>query len=220
MDRGRRQDRDRRSGQERRQEQERRNAPDRRASLDRAQETAQIKQVELSLRAVERNHPDWCHAFREHVEATDQQLARRAATGVNARGQQEKFRALDATRWQSADAMATAVYRLERSPHFEQARANAERHNLAGFALRRPLQEVIGPGWRADVYGRSRASGGRQASQWNAASNMVAVYRRRSDGQWHLLTCYPEPGELRSRMPWRPRAAPETAGCPVTAAKP
>jgi hypothetical protein len=172
---------------------------DRRVSLDQAREAARIRQAERSLHATELDHTEWCHVFREHVEATDQQLARRAATGVNARGQQERFRAEDATRWQSADAMATVVYRLENSPHYEQAKADAERYNLVRFSVRRPLHEVLGPGWRADVYGRSRASSGRQASQWNAASDAVAVWKKQSDGKWHLLTCYPQPGALRSR---------------------
>lgn len=197
MDRARSQDRDRRGGM------------DRRASVDQAREAARVKQTEGALRAVERDHPEWCHVFAEHVRATDQQLARRAATGVNARGQQERFRADNATKWQSADAMATVVYRMESAPYYQQAKAAAERHHLDRFAVRRPLQEVLGAGWRADVYGCTRASGGRQASQWNAASDATAVWQRRSDGKWHLLTCYPEPGALRSRAchgcpPWSP----------------
>lgn len=216
MDRDRRQGRDRRSEEERRQQQrrvqerlggaERRQGQDRRDDLDRRaspnqassdlarrQEAARIERAEQSWRALENNHPQWCHAFREHVWASDQQLADRAAGIRNARGQHETFTPSHATRWQSSRAMATAAYRLEQSRDYVRAKAEAERQGVDRFPVRGPLEKVIGPGWRADVYGRSRASQGRQESQWVANSEAIAWWAKQDDGDWHLNTCYPHP---------------------------
>lgn len=144
---------------------------------------------------MEREHPQWSHAFARHVTITEQQLARRAATGELPGGEHGKVPA-NATRWQSGGAMVVAAHGLSSSGEFQQQKALAENSGTPRFAVTRPLPEVLGPGWRADVYGRTAASGGRQVSQWNAKSAAVGIWQRQDDGAWHPLSCYPEPGAL------------------------
>jgi hypothetical protein len=154
---------------------------------------ARIGQLANQWRTMERDHPEWSHAFQRHVDITDKQLARRAASGELPDGRPGPVPA-NATRWQSADAMAAATYGLANSDEYRRKRAAAEASGTPRFTVTRPLPEVLGPAWRADVYGRTAASGGTQASQWNAGSVAVCTWQRRSDGRWHPVTCYPEPG--------------------------
>lgn len=166
--------------------------------LDRITDAAEIRhRAELS-RQRELIHPGWGHTFREHVEATDQELQRRAATGINARNHREDFIPEHATRWQSDAACVIAADRLWRAPEARQARNEIDAKIRAGqparqgFAVRAPLSQILGPGWRDDVYGRSRESHGRQPSRWRADSQGVAIFRRQAGGRWHLYTCYPQ----------------------------
>ena len=193
MDRERRQGQDRRSGQDRRQDRDRRNVADRRVALDRVRDEARIKQLENQWRTMERAHPQWSHAFQRHVDITHERLARRAATGELPDGKHGDVPA-NATRWQSADAMVVAAHGLANSDEFRRKLASAETNGTLRFTVTRPLPDVLGPAWRADVYGRTAASGGIRASQWNADSVAVCTWQRRTDGRWHPLTCYPQPG--------------------------
>lgn len=187
-------DRDRGAGQELGGVQDRRR--------DLGMDSAEVKRRAERLRTMEAAHPQWSHTCAEHIDATDADLQRRAATGVNARGHSEAFIPENATRWQSEAACVTAADRLWRTPHAQQQRAEIEREAQAGrpvkqsFTERQTLSQALGPGWRDDVYGRSRASHGFQPSQWHDNSHVVAVYRRQSDGNWHLYTCYPNPDPL------------------------
>ena len=200
MDRERSQGRDRRSGQERREDagraSDRRDVAERRIALDRVQDQARIKQLANQWRTMERDHPQWSHAFQRHVDINNEQLARRAASGELPGGGHGEAPA-NATRWQSADAMVVATHGLANSPEYRAKLASAEANGTVRFTVTRPLPEVLGPAWRADVYGRTAASRGNQASQWDAGGVAVGTWQRRSDGRWHPLTCYPQPGALR-----------------------
>ena len=197
MNRERRRERDRRSDQDQQQErtagQDRRQGADRRVALDRVRDEARIRQLEGRWRTLEQDHPKWCHAFQRHVDITDKQLVRRADNGQLPDGSYGGEPA-NATRWQSAGAMVTAADGMARSAEFRDKRAAAEANGTPRFTVTRPLPAVLGPSWRADVHGRTAASHGQQATQWNAGSVAVGVWQRRSDGQWHPVTCYPQPG--------------------------
>jgi hypothetical protein len=195
MDRARRQDRDRRSGQDRRQEQKETQRSDHdRRSLDRVRDQAKISQLADRWRTLEEEHPRWSHSFERHLDITDQQLMRRAATGELPNGHREA-QPRNATKWRSADAMVVAADGLAHSDAYQRKRAFAEANGEPKFTVTRPLPETLGPRWRADVHGRTAASGGSQVSQWNDESIVKGTWKRQSDGRWHLLTCYPEPGE-------------------------
>ena len=150
-----------------------------------------IREQAERLRVLEREHPDWAHTFREHVDATDQELARRARTGVNARGQ-HRDAPPHATRWTSDTACVRAAAAVLRSPEAQEQRRQALAGGGLEFGGRVPLRTALGPGWRDDVYGRSRASGGAEASRWPPDSRVFALWRKQPDGQWHLYTCYPQ----------------------------
>jgi hypothetical protein len=199
VNRERRQGQDRRSNENRASEHDRRAVADRRVALDRARDEAQIRRIESRWRALENDHPQWSHAFQRHVDVSDQQLARRAATGELPDGSQARVPA-HATRWQSADAMVVAAHGLANSDEFRRARADAEASGAPRFTVTRPLREVLGPAWRADVYGRTAASHGAQASRWRDSSVAVCHWQRRSDGRWHPVSCYPEPLRSRQRL--------------------
>jgi hypothetical protein len=197
MDRERRRGQDRRSDQDQQQArpagQDRRQGADRRAALDRVRDDAKIRQLEGQWRTLEQNHPKWCHAFKRHVDITDKQLERRADNGELPDGSHGRIPA-NATRWQSAGAMVTAADGLARSAEFLDKRAAVEASGEPRFTVTRPLPAVLGPSWRADVYGRTAASHGQQATQWNAGSVAVGHWQRQSDGEWHPVSCYPQPG--------------------------
>jgi hypothetical protein len=176
---------------------------ERRRPLDRDADTAEIsRRAELS-RQKERADSRLGHAFGEHVDASDEQLRRRAEKGINARGHDEGFIPENATRWQSEAACVVAADKLWHTQHAQQVRGDIEAKLRAGqpvkssFTERARLSDVLGPGWRNDVYGRSRASWGRQLTQWGNDSHAVAVYRwNHADGRWYLHTCYPDPHPL------------------------
>ncbi|WP_300608303.1 hypothetical protein [Trebonia sp.] len=170
--------------------------------LDRVADAAEIsRRAELS-RQKERTDSRLGHAFTEHVDASDEQLRRRAKEGVNTRGHDEGFIPENVTRWQSDAASVITADRLWRTPQAQQVRGDIEAKLRAGqparqsLTVRAPLSQVLGPNWRHDVYGRSRASHGRQLTAWGDDGQAVAVYRRHSDGRWYLHTCYPDPGPL------------------------
>lgn len=205
MDRAYRQERDRRSGQERRQGQERRTvgerrqAQDRRSdqdrrSLDRVRDQGRIRQLESRWRAYEQAHPESSHAFARHVDITDPQLATRAAIGQLPNGQ-VKSRPPHATKWRSADAMVVANDAVAHSDEYKQERARMEATGQIRLEVRKPLSEVLGRNWRADVYGLTAASGGTQASQWNDDAVVVSRWERGTDGRWHPITCFPQPDD-------------------------
>ena len=205
MDRAHRRERDRRSGQERRQEQERRpvgqrrQAQDRRSdqdrrALDRVRDQDKIRQLENRWRAYELANPESSHAFARHIDIDNQQLATRAATGELPNGQ-VKGRAPHATRWLSTDAMIVANDAVARSDEYKRERARMEATGQTRFEVTKPLSEVLGRNWRTDVYGRTAASGGAQASQWNDDSIVVSRWVRGTDGRWHPITCFPKPGD-------------------------
>jgi hypothetical protein len=166
--------------------------------LDRIRDAAEIRHRAGLSRQKERDHPSWGHAFREHVDVTDQELQRRAATGINARGRPEDFIPEHATRWQSEAACMIAADRIWHTPEARQqrkeidAKIRAGEPTKLGFDGRVPLSQALGPGWRDDVYGRSRESHGLKPSQWRTDSQAVAVFRKQADGRWYLYTCYPE----------------------------
>lgn len=168
------------------------------AHLDRGRDAAEIRQRAQLSRLRELTHPQWGHAFREHVDASDEELRRRAATGINARGYLDDFIPEHATRWQSDAACVISADGLWHTREAQEARkeidakVQAREPTRQGFAVRAPLSQVLGPNWRDDVYGRSRVSRGRQPSQWRTDSQAVAVFRKQADGRWHLYTCYPE----------------------------
>lgn len=205
VDRDRRQGRDRRRDEEQRREQqrsgdaEREQVQDRRAdldrrSLDRVRDQAKILQLADRLRATEAAHPEWCHVFERHVDISDHGLAERAADWIRSAEYPDEV-PHNATRWQSADAMVIAADRLARSDEFKRKLADAKANGIKRFPVNLPVQEALGPGWRADVYGRTTTSHGTQASRWNDRSFVTGVWQRQSDGRWHLLTCFPQPGE-------------------------
>jgi hypothetical protein len=166
--------------------------------LDRIRDAAEIRQRAGLTRQRERIHPGWGHTFREHVDVTDKELQRRAATGINARGHRNDFIPEHATRWQSDAACVIAADGLWHTPEARQARNEIDakirtgKPTRLGFPARAPLSQVLGPNWRQDVYGRSSESHGRQPSQWRPDSQAVAIFRKQADGRWHLYTCYPE----------------------------
>jgi hypothetical protein len=188
VDRTRSQARDRRYGQDQRREQER--------ALDRVRDQAKIRQLAKQWRAMEEadHDPEWSHAFGRHRDISEEQLATRAATGELPDGQKKAI-PRHATKWRSDGAMVVAADGLARSDDYRKARAYAEASGQDRFKVVRPLAEVLGPGWRADVDGRSAASGGTLASQWNDDSTAVGRWQRQSDGRWHPVTCFPEPGD-------------------------
>jgi hypothetical protein len=203
VDRSRSHGQDRRSEQERRQEEERRrdrqrageqdrrSGADRRVALDRVRDQAQVRRLENQWRALEEQHPEWTHAFRKHVDITEHGLARRAADWKLS-GMPDVPR--DATKWRSADAMVVAADRMRHSDQYQRRLADAQAKGIDRFPTTERLSTVLGPGWRTDVYGRTAASHGAQASQWYDDSTVRVVWQRRSDGRWHPLTCYPQPG--------------------------
>ncbi len=203
MDRDYRQGRDRRRDEEQRRKQqeragnagrgqERRADADRRP-LDRVRDQAKIRQLAGRLRATERAHPDWCHVFERHVDISDPDLAERAADWRHSAKYPDEV-PHNATKWQSADAMVIAADRLAHSDEFKRKLAHAEASGIKRFPVNLPSEQALGPNWRADVYGRTTASHGTQASRWNDTSFVTGVWQRQSDGRWHLLTCFPQPG--------------------------
>jgi len=166
--------------------------------LDRLRNAAEIRHRADLSRQREQVNPGWGHTFREHVDVTDQELQRRAAAGINARGRPQDFIPEHATRWQSDAACVIAADGLWRTPEAQRARNEIEAKIQAGqparlgFSARAPLSQVLGPDWRDDVYGRSRVSHGRQPSEWRADSQAVGIFRKQADGRWHLYTCYPQ----------------------------
>jgi hypothetical protein len=203
MDRERRQVRDRRQGQDRRSDQEQdhereaaqdqRQGAERTVALDLNRDEAKVRQLEGRWRAMKEAHPKWTHAFERHVDITEEQLARRAATGElpdHSYGEMGSH----ATKWQSGAAMAAAAHVLANTKEFKNKQVVAKADGTSRITIIRPLPDVLGPAWRANVYGRTAASHGMQSSQWNAASVVVGKWERRSDGQWHPVTCFPKPG--------------------------
>jgi hypothetical protein len=91
--------------------------------------------------------------------------------------------------------MVVAADGLAHSDEYKRQRKQAEANGEDKFEVTGRLSEVLGPNWRADVDGRTAASGGARESQWNDESLAVCRWRRQSDGRWHPLTCYPQPGE-------------------------
>lgn len=164
---------------------------ERERGLDRERDRARILRQAARWREMEDKHPSWGHSFREHVEASDRMLERRAATGVNVRGEHRQVPA-HASRWQSPAAMTVAAQRLWFSGERQRAQEQAMAGNRSRFSVRMPLERVLGPGWRDDVYARSAASGGTRQSGWTSDARAVAVWRKQEDGRWHLYTCYPE----------------------------
>jgi hypothetical protein len=190
---------------ERRRDDDQHRAADReqRRPLDRGADAAEISRRAALSRQKELADGKLGHAFTEHVDASDAQLRRRAQTGTNARGHHEGYIPENATRWQSDAACVVTADRLWRTPQAQQARGDIEAKLRAGqpvkpaVTVRAPLSQVLGPGWRDDVYGRSRASQGRQATQWGNDGHAVAVYRyNHANSRWYLHTCYPDPHPL------------------------
>ena len=104
--------------------------------LDRIRDAAEIRhRAELS-RQKELARPRWGHAFREHVDVTEQELERRAATGTNARGHCEEFIPEHPTRWQSEAACVIAADRVWRTPEAQQVRHDIEARLRAGQPTR------------------------------------------------------------------------------------
>ncbi len=176
--------------------------------LDRGRDADKIKRIAQLERKKELQHATWGHAFAEHVDASDTDLETRAATGVNARGHYEGFIPENATRWKSDAACVVARDRLWSLPEAQHQRLNIEEKLQKGqptkqsFAVRAPLSQVLGPQWHNDVYGRTRASGGKADTQWDSdRANAVAVFRRQSNGDWYLHTCYPDPNPLSGPYP-------------------
>lgn len=199
--------RSREHSRERRRDEDQYRAADRerRRPLDRVADAAEISRQAERSRQKERANGSLGHAFAEHVDATDDQLRRRVATGINARGHDEGAPPPNATRWQSDAACVVATERLWRSRHAQETRCDLEPKLRAGegvrssFTERGRLADVLGPGWRADVYGRSRASQGRQLTQWSDDSHAKAVFRwNHAEQRWYLHTCYPDPHPLTS----------------------
>ena len=156
---------------------------DQRHPLDLAADAAEIsRRAELS-RQKERTDGRLGHAFAEHVDASDEQLRQRARTGINARGHNEGYPPEYATRWQSDAACVVTADKLWRQPQAQQERRTIEAKLRAGepvqpvFGVRARLSQVLGPGWRDDVYGRSRAAQGRQIERWSDESQAVARWR-------------------------------------------
>jgi hypothetical protein len=151
----------------------------------------------------ERERPKWCHAVREHLAATDDQLGERARTGKNVREQlghdkeQKRIPPDHATRWLDKESLGRAVDQLENSDVFRDKLRKKEEYlkahpgNMAAITVREKLSVVLGPDWRQHVSGRSKDSGGQQASQWRSDSEAVATWIHRPDGRWYLQTCYP-----------------------------
>jgi hypothetical protein len=165
-------------------------------------DAAYIKRHADQTRKRENEHATWGHTFAEHVDATDVELQRRAATGVNARGHDEGFCPKNATRWQSDAACVRATGALWSQPEAQQQRREIDAKVQAGqpvkqsIEVRGRLDQVLGPRWQNDVYGRSHSSGGKAASQWSADAHAVAVFRRQPNGTWYVYTCYPNPDPL------------------------
>lgn len=90
--------------------------------------------------------------------------------------------------------MVVAADGLAHTDEYRRKLADAEATGKERFTVTRPLSKVVGPGWRADVYGRTAASGRNRASQWDDDSSAKCIWQRASDGRWHPLTCYPQPG--------------------------
>jgi hypothetical protein len=163
--------------------------------LDRVRDAAEIRRRAALSRQKEDEHPDWGHGFREHVDVTKEELARRAATGINARGDKNKIPE-HATRFSEAASVITTDL-LWRMPKAQQRRNEIEANLREGrparpsFTVRAPLSLVLGPDWRDDVYGRSSASGGLETSQWRADSEAVVTFRKQG-GTWYQHTCYPQ----------------------------
>ncbi|MGH3192523.1 MAG: hypothetical protein ACRDPY_30295 [Streptosporangiaceae bacterium] len=186
MDRTRSQARDRGNDQDRRREQDR--------ALDRVRDQAKIRQLANQWRAMEQANKEWSHAFARHRDITEEQLARRAASGELPNGE-KKAVPRHATKWRSDPAMVVAADGLVHSGDYRRALAFAEANGQDRIKVARPLSEVLGPDWREDVYGRSAASGGVLASRWNDGSTAVGRWQRQGDGRWQPVTCFPEPGE-------------------------
>jgi hypothetical protein len=168
------------------------------AQLDRVRDAAEIRQRAQVSRLRELTHPQWGHTFREHVDATDEELRRRAATGINARGHLDESIPEHATRWQSDAACVISADGLWHTREAQEARKEIDAKMQAreptrqGLAVRAPLSQVLGPNWSDDVYGRSQVSQGCELSQWRTDSQAVAVFRKQADDRWHLYTCYPQ----------------------------
>lgn len=100
--------------------------------LDRIRDAGEIRHRAGLSRQKERDHPGWGHAFREHVDVTDQELQRRAATGTNARGHQDGFIPEHATRWPSEAVCVIAADRIWHTPEARQQRRDIDAKIRAG----------------------------------------------------------------------------------------
>lgn len=166
--------------------------------LDRTRDADKIKQIAALERKKEQQHGG--HVFAEHVDATGKQLELRAAFGIKARTGEKGLRPENATRWESDAAYVTVRDRLFADPQTRRQQRDIEEKIRKGvptkqsFERRAPLSQVLGPQWRNDVYGRSRASYGVNDTDWhNDNAHVYALFRRRSDGSWYVHTCYPNP---------------------------
>jgi hypothetical protein len=140
------------------------------------------------------------HAFREHVDLSAADTARRAQTGVNMRGIPSQQRPSNATRWTSDRAMVRALDGIERTHAYRRGRTSAESALARGtppgavrFVVRVPLRDALGPGWRHEVAGHRATARGVEPSRFTDRSEVVAVWRAKPGGGWALHTCYPLP---------------------------
>ena len=145
------------------------------ARSDQARDQARIRQLATQWRTMEQAHHTGVEPRLRKTRRHRRAAARHTGRYRGAAERREESIPRNATKWRSDDAMVVAADGLARSDEYQKARASAEASGQQGFKAIRPLAEVLGPGWRADVYGRRAASRGAQASQWNDNSTAKAA---------------------------------------------
>lgn len=150
------------------------------------------------------------HVFKEH-RATTEELRQRAADGACARDGVQRHIPVSATGFRSDEAAIAAIAaawndndsrneRIDLERQYRTARARGaspqELMDIADDAYvshSGTAEDALGPDWRMHVEGYTRASAGRQASNFGDDTRIVTVFSMAEDGRWYAVTCFPKP---------------------------
>lgn len=135
------------------------------------------------MRQVEQQPENPHHAAEKHLWMDAANLDRRL---------QKEDNVDHATAFRSAEALATTELRAFRSAEAMRDREKKEIGGRESFSVELPAAELLGPDWREHVHGRSRARSGYRDTEFPDDTTIYAQWRRTSDGEWGLFTCYPK----------------------------
>jgi hypothetical protein len=150
------------------------------------------------------------HVFSEHRVDTDK-LRQRATDGKCARDGELRYIPRDSTGFRSDEAPIAAIAVAWSHPETIRQRTDAERryntaraggapqHELEKIAERTsithfgPIERALGPDWRTQVEGYTKASAGQEDSYFGKNAEIKTIWRMTPEGNWYVETCYPRP---------------------------